>query len=280
MSCLFVEQLTVIDFSYLDRDRGVVGESWIVDVELEGDLDQQSMVLDFGEVKKRLKHTIDNSVDHTLAVPLRAAGTSVQYNRGRIDLRFDCRHGSIEMNSPQQAVTLVDSEQIDQLALIAHLMPLLRACVPANVERIGLSLGAESIDGAYYHYTHGLKKHAGHCQRIAHGHRSKIRVYRNGQRASELEAEIAGEWQDIYVATREDLREHRDGRCRFDYLAPEGEFSLSLPETLVSVIDTDSTVERIADFWCQILAKRYPGDAFEVRAYEGVMKGAVSRSSG
>ena len=55
MATLFVDNLTVLDFSYLHGKRGMVGESWIVDLELTGDLDEQGMVFDFGLIKKAVK---------------------------------------------------------------------------------------------------------------------------------------------------------------------------------------------------------------------------------
>ena len=34
MATLFVHRLTNLDFAYLDAERGLVGETWLMDVEL------------------------------------------------------------------------------------------------------------------------------------------------------------------------------------------------------------------------------------------------------
>ena len=278
MSLLFVEHLTVIDCSYLDARRGVVGESWIVDIELEGDLDAQSMVLDFGEVKKRLKRALDDTVDHSLIVPLRHPGLSLHRSADRVSLEFRGPDaGPIEHHAPPQALSLIDAETVTPEAVIDYLRPILAAQVPANVATVTLTLRSERIDGAYYHYTHGLKKHGGHCQRIAHGHRSRLEIRVDGERDAALEAARAAQWADIYLGTREDLVGASGGRLRFDYRAAEGRFEIELPAERCDLMQTDSTVECIAEHLAEEVAAQRPGRRIEVRAYEGVMKGARAR---
>jgi len=277
MTRLFVEQLTVIDCAYLDAARGLVGESWIVDIELEGELDRQSMVLDFGEVKKKLKRALDQSADHTLVVPSRHAGLSLHRAAHQTSLEFSGpAAGAIEHHSPPQALTLLDAERVDARSLAAHLQPILAAEVPANVAAVHLHLRHEAIRGAYYHYTHGLKKHQGQCQRIAHGHRSRLEIRLDGARDQALEQGWAERWRDIYLGTREDLVKTANGRLRYAYQSSEGRFELELPESRCELLDADSTVERIAEHLAARLARERPGVPIEVRAYEGVMKGALA----
>jgi 6-pyruvoyl-tetrahydropterin synthase len=277
MTSLFVEQLTVIDCAYLDAARGLVGESWIVDIELIGDLDEQSMVLDFGEVKRRLKRAIDGSVDHTLIVPRLAPELSLAAGASKVELLFRSDLGAFEHQSPPVAVSLVDAAAIDAEAVAAYLKPRLAEILPPNVSELRVQLRNERIDGAYYHYTHGLKKHAGHCQRIAHGHRSRVEIRIDGQRSARLEREIAARWLDVYLGTSEDLVARGNGRLRFAYQAPEGRFEIALPEARVESMDGDTTVERIAEWMAQLPAVETSAGQLEIRAYEGVMKGAIAR---
>lgn len=281
IASLFVDHLTVIDCTRLDAVRGLVGESWIVDIELLGALDAQSMVLDFGEVKKRLKRALDDSADHTLLVPLRDPRLTLDAaDGGRPSLRYRSERGLIEHMSPACALTLIDADVVSTATLAAHLKPVLAAVVPATVAELRLNLRDEVIDGACYHYTHGLKKHDGHCQRIAHGHRSRIEVTVDGVRDAALEAALARRWADIYLATRDDRVGGGEDRVHLAYRSAEGAFSLRLPAACCEILDSDTTVECLAEHLADVVAAERPGRRIAVRAYEGVMKGAIARRQG
>lgn len=274
---LFVEHLTVIDSAYLDPEYGIVGESWIVDVTLEGNLDPQSMVMDFGHVKKRLKAAIDGSIDHTLIVPERAPGLTIAQNGDRLTLlfRFGNRE-SLEHRSPAHAVTTLPVARVTNDAIAEWLETRLMQTVPANVTRVGIALRHEDDAPAHYHYAHGLKKHDGNCQRIAHGHRSRVMVEEDGQRSFLLEASLAEDFNHAYVATLADRVGEDGSNSQFRYVSDQGEFFLSYPTARCRLIDTDSTVECIAAFMAARLKQANPQRTYRVRAYEGVHKGAVA----
>ncbi|RUO34925.1 6-carboxytetrahydropterin synthase [Aliidiomarina soli] len=288
---LFVNDLTVIDFSYLCPQRGIVGESWIVDITLDGSLNDQSMVLDFGRVKKQIKAIIDDSVDHKLAVPAEHPFTKVSRNQDESGYWVDFMrpdNGSIHLFCPADAYAFVDADEVTMDTVKAYLHGVIKRQLPTNVEGLQLTLRAEQINGFYYHYTHGLKKHDGNCQRIAHGHRSAIQVYLNGMRTPRLEQQWARKWQDIYVGSVEDVvmpnsmqlseygRESvgNDHVC-YSYQADQGLFELAVPRTENTVIDTDSTVECISNYLAATIKMAEPEADVKVIAYEGVGKGAI-----
>ncbi|MET0100854.1 MAG: 6-carboxytetrahydropterin synthase [Sedimenticola sp.] len=280
MTTLFVNRLTVMDLSYLDPERGLLGESWMVDVELDGSLDHQGMVLDFAKVKKQVKQTIDLHFDHKLLVPAAYEGCQVSVQEHRSEVLFRLTTGAeIRHSAPLSAVTTLDVERIDESSLSKAIIDTLRPQLPDNVMGIRIRLHTESIEGAHYQYSHGLKHHEGNCQRIAHGHRSRIVIERNGVRDPELEKQWADRWHDAYIATRGDLLESfdKDGTAfhRFGYTANQGLFELELPSASCHIIDSDSTVENIAQYLADRLKQEHPEDNFRVYAFEGVDKGAV-----
>ncbi|WP_428240112.1 6-pyruvoyl trahydropterin synthase family protein [Gynuella sp.] len=279
MASLFVEELTVMDFSYLHALRGIVGESWIVDIILEGELNNEGMVFDFGLVKKEIKHAIDEGMDHKFLIPASIAG--LQIVEDDEDFRF-CFENVTGMKlcyrSPREAVYLLEADRINTETVTPILEKHLKTIVPANVSNVKVKLRAQEIEGAYYHYSHGLKKHQGDCQRICHGHRSPIKIFIDGKRSGEEEFIIAKQWQDIYLVTREDVL-HQDGiYITLGYEAEQGYFELTLPKASCDFMSGDSTVELIAVHLAEHIKERHPNKKVEVQAYEGYKKGAFANA--
>jgi len=285
---LFVRDLTVIDFSYLCPIRGMVGESWTVDVLLDGGLDEQNMVLDFSKVKRTIKDTIDDIADHRLLIPTAYGEVRWQQQGDRVWMDFNSLQGDIHLACPQQAFALIPSEIIDFDSVNTFLQKALKEALPDNVDGIALTLRNEIHDAPYYHYSHGLRKHDGNCQRIAHGHRSPVNVFENGMAAPKWDEYWAERWKDIYLGSEEDVVSISDltlspqakvsdkTHFGFHYQAPQGDFQLAMPKGRCEIIPHDTTVELLAEFMAGTLLEKSPQSEFKVIAYEGIGKGAIS----
>jgi 6-pyruvoyl-tetrahydropterin synthase len=273
---LFVNQLTNIDFSYLDAHRGMVGETWLASVILDGTLDDQGMICDFGTVKKVLRHWFDDQIDHRLLVPAHSPSLTLHSQTDDyIDLEWHYKNGTIRMKAPAEAISLVDAEQIDSATVAIWSQKQLQPLFDPRLKPLDISFEPEAISDAFYHYSHGLKKHDGNCQRIAHGHRSRIQIWLDEQRNSALEQIRADRWRDIYIGSREDLlTDETATQLEFAYTSAQGEFWLSIPASHCYLIDTDSTVELIAAHLASAIKQDYPDFNIRVRAFEGINKGA------
>lgn len=282
MTRLFVDNLTVIDFSYLDNERGIVGESWSVDIELTGTLDDQGMVFDFGNIKKQIKQFIDDEIDHRLLVPIASPGCSTSLRKGELFIEFSLVSGGmIAHQSPQDAMLLVDAETIEAKSMANDLQASIKTILPDNVSKVLIHLRNEAINDVYYQYTHGLQKHLGQCQRIAHGHRSRFEIHIDGDRNQHIETQWASRLRDIYIATENHIIEEFElngiAHTRLAYSAQQGDFAISLPSAKVFTIPMESTVENIACYLADLISSKHKVNV-SVKAFEGLGKGAFGEA--
>jgi 6-pyruvoyl-tetrahydropterin synthase len=272
---LFVDQLTNVDFSYLCPQRGLLGETWLASVHLIGSLDEQGMVCDFGKVKKHLRQWLDDTLDHKLLVPGQAPALEATQNEKTRQLHFNYGDNlSLQTQGPHSAFCFIPAPRITPASVAAWCIQQLEGDFGPAVTAIELHFTPEPIDGPSYHYSHGLKKHQGNCQRIAHGHRSGIKIWRNEQLCLTSMEQTAKEWCDIYLGTKADIVGSDDTHWEFAYQASQGAFNLRLPKACVYLMDEDTTVENISAHLAAKLKAQTPQDRLIVKAYEGLGKGA------
>lgn len=278
---LFVNALTQLDVSLWCPSRGLIGASWQVDAELDGQLGEDGMLFDFGEVKPWIKSRLDGDADHTLLVPTRAPGIEVIECSEGLSLRARQPY-EIEVRGPRQAFTLLPWSGITPERLAGHFAKELMRRPPPRVSDIRLTLHEESIEGAAFTYSHGLKRHAGNCQRIAHGHRSRLHVWSEGHRDPRLEAQWAAWLDDRYLVDEADIVAGGDSEARglltCRYQAPQGRFFLRLPASRCHVMPHPTTVEHIAAWLANTIA-RDSAKRIRVQAFEGINKGAYAEAS-
>jgi 6-pyruvoyl-tetrahydropterin synthase len=271
---LFVNKLTHLDFSMLCPERGLTGESWFADVVLTGDLDAQGMVMDFGAIKRRLRDGIEALVDHQLVVPDTADFCTVASAGSRMQVRWETAAGAGVCSAPEAAIARLPLSDLSPGQVARWMMSRLAPTVPERAEILAIRLYPAVTEGAFFHYSHGLAAHEGGCQRIAHGHRSLLQVWVDGELRQDLAQTQADALQDIYLATEAHRVAVLGDQWQFAYAAREGAFSLSLPARQCLLLPTQTTIENIAIWLACQMSGQHPGCHLRVQVYEGIDKGA------
>jgi len=280
LTTLFVDHLSTIDFSYLDAQRGVVGESLIIDIELKGELNDEGMIYDFSHIKSIIKQKIDETIDHQFVIPSQLDSINITIDtHSHIVTGHYGKVFPFFYQAPHQATTILDTAQVDIPSIQHHIEAHVRQALPDNVNDLSLSFRPESITKNYYHYSHGLKHHDGNCQRIVHGHRSKLLCFEQGVNRTDLEQYWCERWQDIYLGSEKDItKQYQYGgveMVQFAYNSQQGFFQIDLPKQQVEIVPYDTTVECITRYVAETLQQEYKVSKLQVKNYEGVDKGAV-----
>ena len=106
-------------------------------------------------------------------------------------------------------------------------------------------------------------------------------TFENDKRSAELEKQWCEKWEDIYIATEEDLAKEITidelPYYHFEYQSEQGDFSLTIAKENCHLMKNDSTVELIAAHILKQMKIEKPESHIKVKAFEGVNKGAIAQ---
>jgi len=288
---LFYENVSLLDFAYWDKQKGPVGYSVRVHIELSGPTDSDGIISDFSTTKKMVKKIIDDYVDHRMLVPEKMVMIKddevIIEEKMNLDEMFYYR-------APKSAFCPIPEREINLTIVKQYLEETVVKNLPASISYVKVILEEEikDQDQYWFQYTHGLKNHYGNCQRLLHGHKNPVRIWVNKQRKPDLERYLVIDvfkgsvhfaFKDNLVnldeITRKGINEgslHDIKTIHMKYGGNQGVFELKLPGRLVNLVNMETSVENLSKYFYSIICKKCEqNDQIMIQAFEGIGKGAI-----
>jgi 6-pyruvoyl-tetrahydropterin synthase len=293
---IFLNDITKVDCALFDASKGVVGQTWLVDVALGGPLGPNGFVFDFSLLKKMVREVLKGTLDHALLIPINSQAVHFKdAPRGecwRLKSRVtrsgeDCEW---EYKSPTGSVFPSRCIAISRQTLEQEFSRSLRHRLPQEISQIVVALREEDVDPteATFRYTHGIAGHAGMCQRLLHGHRSRIQIMVGEERRPDLEHYVARDvlGGNVHIATPSQFKSgHVEPGTRgktkspvtLGYEASQGSFELTLPADRVFCVSRETSIECIANEIAALIKREEnTSDRVRVTCFEGIDKGAIA----
>jgi 6-pyruvoyl-tetrahydropterin synthase len=195
-----------------------------------------------------------------------------------------------EYRGPNGSVFPTRSVAVNRQVLEAEVVRSLRHRLPQEIATIQVALREEEADPteAVFRYTHGIAGHEGMCQRLLHGHRSRIQVFVGEERRPDLEHYIARDvlGSNVHIATPSQFKSGAvapgtRGKTRepvtLGYTGSQGLFEAVLPSDRVFCVERETSIECIAQELARLIKREEStGDKVKVICYEGIGKGAIA----
>jgi 6-pyruvoyl-tetrahydropterin synthase len=290
---IFINDLCRLDCALFDPGLGVYGQSWHVDLIASGELTREGFVHDFGPLKRFVKDTLEQTVDHALLIPI--SSKFVQYREGSqgeswlLESTAKGQKHIWQYDCPKGAVYPIHTVGLKKNVIEQELERLLRHRLPESVHQVKINLREEVISAteASFRYTHGLQLHNGLCQRLFHGHRSKLEVYVDDERRPDLEHFIV---RDVFgrnvhvVSTSQMAKVDAEPGKRLDHIAAvnviydsqAGHFEGQIPGNRVFLVEGETSIECITHQLAKLVrAEEAHADSVRVLCYEGIGKGSI-----
>ena len=269
--------------------------SYIVDLFLEGQLNQEQMLDDFSNLKKIVKEKVDLFIDHKTVINLKKEDKLIE-NKNDFEVLYQQKNNEIiYLKSPKQSLLFLN-KTINKSYLEKETQQYLKKFLPKNITKITIKFKKEASKGDYFNYCHGLKMHKGNCQRITHGHRSKLQIKENNTLSKELTQKYKEQFKNIYFGTnsdlitfslalqkvkpklQEDLNKHLNIKnySAFNYIASHGEYILILAKKKCYFFANETTIEQICLELCKKIKNTNQNKKITLTIYEGINKGATT----
>ena len=293
-SSIFIRDVARVDCAIFDPSRGIVGQSWHLDVEVSGHVDENFFVYDFSHLKKLVKNVAKTSIDHALLIPV--SGQMVNFiespNGEKWELVSSSKFSKKSQWNylcPQGAVFPMRAIVLKPSIIEQEFNRLLRHRLSESIIGVKIKLREEASEPstAFFRYTHGIEGHDGLCQRLFHGHRSRIEVEVGGERRPDLEHYLCREvlGSEVHIATPSQVtngkiacgtRGTEGEMIELEYRSSLGLYYATLPASKVFMIDHETSIESLTNQLAQLVRKKIGSlEKVQVRCFEGIDKGAV-----
>lgn len=292
-STIVLHNFTCLDHAYYEPGAGIRGRSFNVTAHVTGKVEgDEQVVIDFSTVKSRMKRYIDDpevGFDHKLWVGrtsvLDGAGDGLKLRDSLLQepgarvMNVESPGGSIFAAVP---TCVIDAEDYIGKKLSDHLS--------SDGARIKVKISLdENVTPAFsrapyavFHYVHGLRNSSSFgCQNVAHGHTSYLQLVgfeeRDKQEIERRLCNLAAHLDDTVFVFKENLHTGRLLGDTVSYTSrSRGTMHMSLYGHKTQVLDTETTVEHLAEYIAQLYRTSYLMPlAKHLFVSEGLSKGCI-----